>query len=201
MSRIAIRPSRSSRSLPFSLAGLLMLLAPTFAAQADTYKIDPVHSAVIFKSLHLNTNYVFGRFNQFGGTINEDSSDPSKTSFEVTVQVDSIDTGNPQRDGHLKSLTFFSAKEFPTITFKSTSVKPSGGKQLEVTGELTLHGKTKPITITSERVGSSNVPQFGQRVGYYSQFKIKRSDFGMSAMPEAIGDEVELFVALEAQKQ
>jgi polyisoprenoid-binding protein YceI len=188
-----------NRSLLLSVVAVI--LTPALVARADTYKIDPVHSSVIFRAPHINTGYVFGRFDQFGGTINDDTSDPSKTSFDVTIQVDSVDTGNPQRDGHLKSPTFFSAKEFPTITFKSNSVKSSGDKKLEVTGDLTMHGQTKPITFTVERVGSSNLPNFGQRVGYFGTFTVKRSDFGMTGMPEAVGDEIEMMVALEGVKK
>jgi polyisoprenoid-binding protein YceI len=183
--------------------GLLMALG--FAAQAvaqEQAKIDPVHSSVVFRTKHLDTSYVYGRFDKFTGTITDSPQDPSKTAFDVTVDVNSINTGNEKRDGHVKGPDFFSAKEFPTITFKSTSVQSGGGEgKLQVTGDLTMHGVTKPITATVERVGeSSNPPPFGNRVGYVSTFTVKRSDFGMNKMIPMVGDEVELTVAFEAQK-
>ena len=178
-----------------------LTIAATFVgrANAETYKVDPVHSSIVFKSKHIETSYVFGRFNDFGGTVNVDP-DPTKMSFDVSAKVESIDTGNAKRDTHLKSPDFFSAKEFPTISFKSTSVKPSGDSKLEVTGDMTLHGVTKPVTVTIEKVGQSNNPQFGERVGFYTMFTVKRSDFGMSGMQPMSGDEVELAVAFETAK-
>jgi polyisoprenoid-binding protein YceI len=184
-----------SKFLPFVLITLFM----SAVANAESYKVDPVHSSIVFKSKHIDTSYVFGRFNDFGGTVNVDS-DPSKMSFDVTAKVDSIDTANAKRDTHLKSPDFFSAKEFPTIQFKSTSVKSAGDNKYEVTGDMTLHGVTKPITVTIEKVGASNNPQFGDRVGFITTFKVKRSDFGMSGMTNMIGDEVELAAAFETKK-
>jgi polyisoprenoid-binding protein YceI len=181
-----------------------LVVAVAFAAPAlaqDQYKIDPVHSSIIFKSQHLQTSYVFGRFDKFSGTITDSESDPSKTAINVSVDVASINTGNEKRDGHLKSPDFFSAQEFPQITFKSTSVKAGDGGKMEINGDLTLHGQTKPVTATLQRVGaSSNPPPFGQRVGYFATFTVKRSDFGMSKMIPMVGDEVELMVAFEASK-
>jgi len=184
---------------------VVALLAALFLAQSasaqDQAKIDPVHSSVVFKSRHLDTSYVFGRFDRFTGTITDSKDDPSKTAFDVTVDVASLNSGNEKRDAHLKGPDFFSANEFKTITFKSTSVKPGSEGKLEVTGDLTMHGVTKPITATVQRVGDSNNPApFGPRVGYYSTFTVKRSDFGMSKMIPMVGDEVELIVAFEAAK-
>jgi polyisoprenoid-binding protein YceI len=178
---------------------LAIALFASAVVNADTYKVDPVHSSIIFKSRHIDTSYVFGRFNEFGGTVNVDP-DPSKMSFDLSAKVDSIDTGNGKRDTHLKSPDFFSAKEFPTISFKSTSVKSAGENKFDVTGDLTMHGVTKPITVTIEKVGASNNPQFGERVGFISTFKVKRSDFGMNGMTNLAGDEVELNAAFETAK-
>lgn len=170
------------------------------AQAADKYKIDPVHSSVIFRAQHVQTGYVYGRFNKFGGTVTVDD-DPSKMAFEVSIDVSSIDTGNEKRDNHLKSPDFFSAKEFSTITFKSTSVSSAGENKYQVAGDLTMHGQTKPITITVEKTGSSNTPNFGQRVGFASTFTVKRGDFGMSSMVPMVSDEISLMVAFESVKQ
>jgi len=190
----------SIRSLAAAMFLLVCGLGATAARAAETYKIDPVHSSVIFRSYHANTGNVYGRFNKFGGTVTADE-DPSKMAFDVSVDVSSIDTGNEKRDTHLKSPDFFSAKEFPTITFKSKSVKSAGENKYEVTGDMTLHGQTKPVTITVEKTGASNTPNFGQRIGYGATFTVKRSEFGMSSMLQMVGDEVTLMVGFETVKQ
>ena len=130
-----------------------------------------------------------------------DESDPTKTSFQIELKTANIDTNNPARDNHLKTPDFFSAKEFPTISFKSTSVKTTSDNKLEVTGDMTMHGQTKPVTITMERVGTADVPRMGHRTGYDATLVIKRSDFGMTKYLEMLGDEVRIRVGLEGAKQ
>ncbi len=188
--------SRSIRSLA---AGIFCILALTTSVRADSYPVDPVHSSILFRIQHANAGYTFGWFKGFAGTVVTDS-DPSKMSVEVSVKVDSIDTGNGKRDQHLKSNDFFSAAEFPTISFKSTKVTSSGDNKFEVAGDLALHGQTKPITIMLEKTGASNSPQMGDRVGFFTTFMVKRADYGMAAMPGMVGDEVQLQVALEGVK-
>lgn len=178
--------------------GLFTLCAGV--ARADNYKVDPVHSTIVFRIKHVNVSWFYGRFNGPEGTVVDDAADPTKTSFDVQVKVANVDTGVQKRDDHLKSPDFFSAKEFPTIAFKSTSVKKAGDK-LEVTGDMTIHGQTKPITVTMERVGAADTKMMGYRVGYAGEFTIKRSDFGMSKMLDALGDEVTIMFGLESQKQ
>ena len=153
---------------------------------------------MIFRSNHLNTGYVFGRFDAFEGTATVENDQP--TAFNVKIQVQSINSGNPKRDGHLKSPDFFSANEFPTIEFKSTSVKQVSDGKYEVAGDLTMHGQTKPITINVEKVGQSSTQQFGPRIGYAASFTVKRSDFGIAAMPQVVGDDVLLMVGFETTK-
>jgi polyisoprenoid-binding protein YceI len=175
-------------------------LGATTTLAADKYKIDPVHSAVIFRAQHAQAGYTYGRFNKFGGTVTADD-DATKMAFELSIDVNSIDTGNAKRDSDLKKTDFFSASEFPTITFKSTSVKSAGENKYAVTGDLTMHGQTKPLTITVEKTGQSDTKMFGPRIGYASTFTVKRSDFGMSAMIPMVGDEITLMVAFECVKQ
>jgi polyisoprenoid-binding protein YceI len=181
----------------FVVVALLFASLNAFAA-SEVYKIDLAHSSIIFRAKHLNTGYVYGRFDDVSGTITYDESEPGKLAVDATIKVDSINTGNAKRDGHLKSPDFFSAKEFGTITFKTKSAKSAGDNKFEVTGDLMLHGQTKPITITLEKTGASS--KMGQRTGWLSTFTVKRSDFGMSFMPDAISDEIELTVATEAVK-
>ena len=167
---------------------------------ADNYKVDPVHSSVIFRVQHLGVSYFYGRFNDKDGTIAVDESDPTKDSFDVSVKTASLDSGNPARDKHLKSADFFSAEEFPAISFKSTAVKAAGDNKLELTGDLMLHGQTKSITVDMDRTGSKDT-QMGHRTGFEGKFTIKRSDYGMSKMLDAVGDEVTLMISIEAVKQ
>ncbi|HSV13539.1 MAG TPA: YceI family protein [Tepidisphaeraceae bacterium] len=174
----------------------LSVSAAAFAPAAQ-YKVDPVHSFVNFKVNHLGVSYVWGRFDGPEGTFN---TDEGKESFEATVHTDKIDTGVAKRDQHLKSPDFFNAKQFPELTFKSTGVKKSGENQYEVTGDMTVHGVTKSITVTLTKVGEAKT-QMGERAGFDGTFTIKRSDFGMAFMPGAVGDEITVYVGMEGTKE
>lgn len=182
-----------------ALSTALLFGQPTSLA-GDTFKLDPVHSSLLFKVKHLGVSYSYGRFNEMDGQIVWDSADPSKSTFSVTVKTSSVDTANAKRDEHLRSPDFFDAKQFPTLSFKSTSVKPAGENKYEVTGDLTIRGVTKPITVTLEHVGV-NSGQRGTKTGFDGQFTINRQDFGVAYMPQGIGNDVTILVALEADKQ
>jgi polyisoprenoid-binding protein YceI len=190
-----ISQRRSVCSLALVVLATALMAAPLRAA--DTYKVDPVHSTVIFRINHLGTSWVYGRFDDVAGTFTVDDKTPS---FDLTVNADSVDTNNKQRDTHLKSADFFSVKEFPTITFKSTSVASTGEKKFDVTGDLTLHGVTKSITVPLEFVGAADT-KMGSRAGYEAHFSIKRSDYGMDKMVGMVGDDVYLTVSFEGVKQ
>ena len=168
-------------------------------AQAN-FKVDPVHSGVMFKVNHLGVSSVWGRFNDPQGTIVWDDNDPSKNRIDVTLQTAKIDTANKKRDDHLKSPDFFNAAQFPTLTFKSKSVTKKTEGEYEVAGDLTVHGVTKPITVTVKKVGEAST-QMGHRAGWETSFNVKRSDFGMNFMPGGIGDDVMLNVAIEGIRE
>jgi polyisoprenoid-binding protein YceI len=188
-----------SRLIPF-FAGFLGLLAVSAlpARAADAYQVDPVHSAVLFRINHLGIGNIYGRFNSFSGTFAFDDKNPADCKLEMEVKVDSIDSGNGMRDGHLKGPDFFAAKQFPTMSFKSTAMKALDEKTYEVSGDLTLHGVTKPLTVKVERIGSGKDPRTGSpRTGWETTFRIKRSDFGMKYLLEGVGDEVQVIVAVE----
>lgn len=183
----------------FALIGCLVLLGG-FSSRAfagETYKVDPVHSSVIFRIGHANIGVVYGRINDAAGSFSIDA-DPAKNTFELELQVAKIDTNQPKREEHLRSPDFFNAKQYPTITFKSTSVKKGEGKMLEVSGDLTVHGVTKSITIPVEIIGEGDFAGT-HRVGLEAIFTIKRSDFDMKGVP-MVGDDVRLMVALEGAK-
>ena len=181
---------------------LAFVAAPVFAA--DTYKVDPVHASVTFRARHMNIGVVYGRFNALAGQFTLDEADPSKSSFNFEVQAGSVDTGNEKRDAHLKSPDFLNAKQYPTITFKSTAVKKSAqANALEVTGDLTLHGVTKSITVPVELLGKGEFPPRTPRAAVETVFTIKMSEFdvkGIPGMPGAVGDEVRLIFAAEGSK-
>lgn len=181
----------------FSLAAAAVIGASSISAMAATYDIDPVHTALIYRIKHLQSSYSYGRFNKPTGTFDYDAASPEKSTFALNVNVDDVDTGNAQRDGHLKSPDFFNAKQFPTITFKSTSVKKTGDEKLEVTGDLTMHGVTKSITVPLAVVGSGKGMAGETRTGFEGVIEFKRSDFGISGLMQAVGDDVRLIVSIE----
>jgi len=184
----------------FSLAAVVSGLLPVvgFAAGGTSYTVDPVHSAVLFRIKHLNVSHCHGRFNDISGTVTFDPASPEASSFAVKLDADSVDTNNAKRDKHLKSPDFFNAKEFKTINFTSSKVKKTGDNKLEVMGELTLHGVTKPLTATFDLVGSSEGGEHGRRVGFDTEFIIKRSEFGITSYLDTLSDEVRISVSLEA---
>jgi polyisoprenoid-binding protein YceI len=186
--------------LRMALAGLLFVGLGT-AAKADDYTIDAVHSGVSFQISHAGVSYIHGRFDDFSGGFTIDTSDPSKTAFSLTIKTESIDSNNSKRDDHLRSPDFFNAKQFPTISFTSTSVKPIEGGY-EVTGDLTLHGATKPVTFSLKGGGSAEFPKGVSRTGFTtSQFVVKRSDFGVGKPMPVLGDDVFVSISFEGTKK
>lgn len=182
-----------------SLAAVIGLAAAPLRA-ADTFKVDPVHSSVLFSIKHLGVTDFYAVFKDISGTVSFDKEDPSKSSIELTIPVESLDSRNPKRDQHLKSPDFFNAEQFPTLSFKSTKVEGSGDVY-QVTGDFTLHGVTKSITIEFKK-GPDGKGMGGEVVaGGETRFTIKRSDYGMDFMQGALGDEVNIIVSIEAVKQ
>src|SRR5690606_24492199 len=123
---------------------------------------------------------VKGSFKEFTGSLHLDGSDPSKSTASIDVVMDSIDTGSADRDGHLKSADFFKTDEFPTMTFRSTQVEAAGDGEYRVTGDLTILGTTRPLTIDVEYNGAATDPFGNQRVGFEGKAEILRSDWGLS---------------------
>ena len=185
---------------PLTLVVALISAFVLSANAADTFKVDPVHSFVLFSVQHLGIANTYGRFNDISGTVVFDKDNPSKSSVELSVQVESLDTHNSIRDRSVKSPDFFDAKQFPTMTFKSTKVEGSGD-MLKVSGDLTIHGVTKPLTVDF-RKGGEGKGVFGEmRGGGETHFTIRRSDFGMNFQQGAVGDEVNITLSLEGIKK
>jgi polyisoprenoid-binding protein YceI len=167
----------------------------------DRYAVDASHSALMFSVQHFNAGNQWGRFNNPTGTIVWDSADPTKSTFNVTVNTANVDTDNQKRDDHLRSPDFFAAKQYPTMSFKSTSVKPVSDKAYEVTGELTIRGVTRPVTVPMQLVGAAVDPMGKPRVGFEGTFTIDRREFEMGIMPDKVGTSVRIIVAIEAIKE
>ena len=181
----------------FVLTVLLSLAGATGLQAAETFNIDPAHSSFIFRIKHINTSFLYGRIDTSSGSITLDEADPTKSSVSLELKADSVDTVNEKRDQHLKGPDFFNAKQFPTITFKSKAVKKAGA-DYEITGDFTLLGVTKEITAKLTQTGGGKSPFGDFRVGFEGTFAFKRSDFGMKAMLDGIGDDVQVTVSVEA---
>jgi len=210
-------------TLPRTLAAVAVLGSSLFAASAsraaDNYKIDPEHSTVIYRISHFNIGNAYGRFDRPTGTVVLDTSDPTKTAFQFAVATANIDTANAKRDSDLKGPDYFNVKQFPTISFKSTSVKPGSAPAgqrpgegagsapaspqavYDVTGDLTLHGVTKTITFPITKTGEGDTKVMGYRTGWEAHVDLKRSDYGMTGGKGAVGDDVHLIISFEAVKQ
>lgn len=196
---------RLFRSTLTALALALPLAAPTLglatSAHAAPYTIDNSHTSVLFKTTHLGVSPFWGRFNNVSGSFQYDAAkvDASKVQFEI--DVNSIFTADKKRDDHLKGPDFFSAKQFPKITFESTSVKAGkAAGSLSVTGTLTVRGTKKTITVELAKTGEGKDPWGGERIGFEGSFVINRLDYGVSYMPEGLGKDVTIVVAVEGIK-
>lgn len=169
-----------------------------------TWEIDPVHSSVEFSVKHVGVATVKGRFNEFEGTL---EVGPEGAVAYGTVQVQSIDTREPNRDDHLRSTDFFDVTEHPTIDFRSTAIRQTGEDGLQIDGDITIHGVTRPITLDAELEGSGVDHQGNERVGVSARGEIKRSDFDMrfnAALGTGnlvVGDKVKIQVEISAVKQ
>lgn len=188
-------------SLVVAAFAAVLFVAP--GAQTDAsadpinYKIDTSHSAIIFKVKHKGVAYSYGRFNEFGGTVVADTDSLTDAQIEVTVKADSIDTANEGRDKHLISGDFFNTRQFPELTFKSTSIEEAeDGYKMK--GEITLLGKTQEVEADLDFVGADTANDGTNLIGAEATFTIKRSEFGMNYMVGPLGDDVKITVSIEA---
>ncbi len=193
--------------LTFSLVALALLTGQSSrmsdpGAPPQTYTIDPVHSTALFRVHHLGAGRFYGRFNDVRGTITYAEGSDADLTFDVSIAIDSIDTGSDRLNGHLKSPDFFNAREFPKMTFKSISATKVKGNTYAVTGELTIHGVSKTVNFEAEWTGTANMGK-GTRCGFEAIFTVKRSDYGVKYGLEGgvISDEVKLIVSLEGIKR
>jgi polyisoprenoid-binding protein YceI len=154
-------------------------IAPNFTTLTGDYSLDTSHSRIGFLARHAMVTKVRGAFGAVEGRFHLDQEDPSRSSAEITIEVASIDTGNAERDAHLKSADFFEVERFPTITFTSTSAEALGGDRYRLTGDLTVRDVTRPVTLELEFTGAVRDPFGLQRVGFEGQTVLNRRDFGL----------------------
>ena len=192
---------------------MLTILALPAAAQTPessrppssaTYVIDTVHSEVSFRIRHL-LGRVAGTFGDWGGTVVLDSLNSAENQVDVTIQTASIDTRVQDRDNHLRTADFFAADSFPIITFQSTDFRTEGN-HVRVSGDLTIRGRTRPVTLTGTYEGTFPDPWGGTRVAFIASTMVNRHDFGVSYDGPfldigQIGDEVQIEIAIEAVRQ
>ncbi|WP_329138509.1 YceI family protein [Streptomyces sp. NBC_00670] len=180
---------------------------PDLAALTGDYTIDPAHSSLAFTARHAMVTNVKGSFKEFEGSLHLDGSDPAKSTATIDVTMASIDTGSADRDGHLRSGDFFKTEEFPTMTFRSTAAEAVGGDDYRITGDLTIVGVTRPVTIDLEFNGSATDPFGNERVGFEGRAEILRSEWGLTynAALEAggvlVSDKIKLLFDISAIKQ
>ena len=183
---------------------LLMLAAPLAFSQSSTWAIDGAHSGVDFAISHMAVSKVRGHFGITSGTIVFNQTDIGKSTVQATIDVSSVDTANSQRDTHLKSADFFNSASFPSASFVSTSVAKSGDG-LTVTGNLTLHGVTKPVVLQVEGPTGPVTGMMDKKPhsGFSATTTLNRTDFGIGAnFPAAmVGDQVALTIDLETVQQ
>lgn len=183
------------------VAATALAFAAVSAQAADTYKFDPGHTQVQFQYNHLGYSNIVGSFTKVEGAVELDTTDLTKSSVNVTVSIDSVATGVAKLDEHLKAADFFDAAKFANATFKSTKVEKSGDKGLKVSGDLTIHGITKPVAfdVTINAIGEHPM-QKKPAAGFDATAVVKRSDFGMTKYVPNVSDEVKIRVTTEAVK-
>lgn len=185
------------------LAGLLagFALIGTANAAPQTYTLDPGHTTIIWNAEHMGFSHPHGLFSMAEGTLTLDEAAPENSKVEATVKLDNLFTGQEKFDDHLKSKDFFNVKEFPVATFKSTKVEKTGDKTAKVTGDLTMLGVTKPLTLDVTYNKSAPNPMSQKpTVGFSAKGVIKRSDWGMKYGLPNISDDVPIVIEAEANQ-
>jgi polyisoprenoid-binding protein YceI len=155
-------------------------IAQAITALTGDYVVDPAHSRIGFVARHAMVTKVRGSFTEFEGTVFLDEQDPAQSSARIVIKVRSIDTGNADRDNHLRSNEFFAMDEFPEITFTSNAAEQVGDEDFKLTGDLTVKGVTKPVTIDFVYQGTAKDPYGNVRAGFEGKTTINRRDFGVT---------------------
>jgi polyisoprenoid-binding protein YceI len=172
----------------------------------ENWTFDTVHSSINFWVRHLMVSKVHGRFAKWSGRLAFDEQAPENSELEVEIDASSIDTKEPNRDGHLRSPDFFDVEKFPTLQFVGKTVEKTSSNEFKLTGDLTMHGITKPVTLDVEYGGRAKHPQMGERAGFSARGSLHRKDWDLTwnqvleAGGFALSDKIELILEIEAVK-
>lgn len=178
------------------------LAAPQARAELEIYTLENPHTQIAFSVSHLGFSHSYGKFLDYDGRIEFDRAAPENSKVEVTVQTASVDMGHEKWEDHLKNADFFNVEEFPTMTFKSTGIEVTGDDTAKITGDLTILGVTKPVVLDTTFNKAGKHP-FGDKymAGFSAVAEIKRSDFGMGYGLPNVGDEVKIYIEVEAERE
>ena len=199
-----MKPWISKTAIAIAIA---VVVALPVLAHADSWQIDSSHTSVEFTVRHMMISNVKGQFQKTTGTITANGNDPASAKVNVTIDASSVDTRVERRDAHLKSPDFLDVAKFPTITFKSTKVEAAGPNKWTMTGDLTIHGVTRPVVLDVEGSGPPIQVMGHTRAGASATGKIKRSDFGLTwnkALETGgvlVGDDIAISIDVEAVKE
>ncbi|MFH8134100.1 YceI family protein [Pantoea osteomyelitidis] len=184
-----------------ALTGAALLLG-SLSAQAADYSIDKKgqHAFIQFRIQHLGYSWIYGTFKDFDGSFSFDENNPAADKVNVTINTNSLDTNHAERDKHLRSADFLNASKYPQATFKSTSVKKDGD-ELDIIGDLTLNGVTKPVTLEAKLLGQGKDPWGGYRAGFEAEGEINLKDFNITKDLGPASQKVELMISLEGVRQ
>ena len=192
----------TSAMVAFSTAALAQASTDPTTVQAGAYKLDASHARVLFSLSHMGFSTWYGDFSGVTGTLTLDPKALASAKVDVTIPVASVTTTNAKIDGELKSAAWFDAEKFPTITFKSTAVAPTSATTAKVTGDLTFHGVTKPVTLdVTFKAAGANPMSKAVTVGFDAKGTLRRSDFGVKNYSTMVGDEVDLIISAPFEKQ
>lgn len=189
------------RSFLSVAAALFLLSAPAQAQGVEKYTLDNPHTQIVFSVSHMGFSHSVGKFLGYDGGFTFDRANPQNSTIDVTIDTASIDLGTQKWNDHMKNADFFDVEKYPTMTFKSTGVVVTGENTADITGDLTLLGVTKPVTLNVVHNKSGPRPSGEQFVaGFSATAKIKRSDFGMNYGIGMIGDEIDIRIEVEGNQ-
>lgn len=190
------------RSTAIGAAAGIAVLALSLPAAAEGWKMDQGHTQVLFEAGHLGFTTGHGGFKEISGSVDLDEDNPESTAVDITISAASLYTWNEKLDEHLRSDDFFHVEKFPTLTFKSTKVERTGDDTARMTGDLTMLGVTKPVTldVTLNKKGPHPFDKERTVAGFSATGTVKRSEFGMDYGVPAVGDEVKIAIETELNK-
>jgi len=179
---------------PINILSILLLSTPL---HAESYDIDSDHAVVQFKIKHLGYSWLVGRFNKFSGNFSYDENDPAASRIQMTIDTASIDSNHAERDKHLRSKDFLDVSAYPVAKFVSSSFKNTSNGSAQLTGDFTLHGVTRKITIELEHVGHGEDPWGGYRRGFSGSTMLTLKDYGITTDLGPASRQVEMFLSIE----